>query len=779
MTNSDLAMTASDPAVDASDLNTTSSDPTLASGDPTVPASAITSRSNAASNNPAQLFLDAPDKTAEASSKFITLTECTYTNKSLGSSGQKETMTCDCPEEWDEASGSNHACGEESNCINRVTSVECTNTGCLCGQDCQNQRFQKRQYCEVKVVQTENKGYGLAAQQTIAEHLFIYEYVGEIIDEATFRQRMVEYDTRQLRHFYFMMLTKDAFIDATEKGCLARFCNHSCSPNAYVDKWVVGDRLRMGIFAKRDILPGEEITFDYNVDRYGAQLQPCYCLAANCPGWMGGKTQTNAALLLPDGLSEALGVTQQQERAWIKHNKRLGKANSDSLATQQFVQSISVAPLTDADVTRAMSALMKAEEPGIVEKLVERVYLTEDPRINSLVVKFHGYKTLSRVMKEHTANEPLVTKILVTLRRWPSMTRNKIELSQIERVVQDIVETLHNEQILQVARELLAEWSKLKMAYRIPKNGLAREEAAPSPLYGRNPRLELPGRADDAANDLEALPDGWQKALDPNSNTHYYYHREMGISKWEKPTSMPKGPKTAERKNGKNGKESSKESGNGKNGKGGRESSKEGANGKNGKESGNGKENGHGKESGIGKNDIAKPHKHKDNFAIHEDLLRKQKEEQYNEVLQKEKMLQSLIAQAQVDAVEKKRLEEQAKSDRIAKHKERRRRKEQALGKAVGDDKRSTETLWTRTLARHVPNLIKRHEAEIGHDNVKGCARELVKVLASKEAKKENNVPPAELDAAKVKKLKVFCGDWMEKFLVKYKAKKARASHVP
>lgn len=200
--------------------------------------------------------MNAEDKTAEAKTKFTEIVECTYLSKSLGSIALKELMACDCAEEWDHEKQMNMACGEHSHCINRVTSVECTNKLCFCGKDCQNQRFQKKQYSEVKVIQTENKGYGLVAEKPISEGAFVYEYIGEVIDEATFRQRMIDYDTRKLRHFYFMMLTKDAFIDATDKGSLARFCNHSCSPNAYVDKWVVGDKLRMGIFAKREIQPG-------------------------------------------------------------------------------------------------------------------------------------------------------------------------------------------------------------------------------------------------------------------------------------------------------------------------------------------------------------------------------------------------------------------------------------------------------------------------------------------------------------------------------------------
>jgi len=59
------------------------------------------------------------------------------------------------------------------------------------------------------------------------------------------------------------------YLDATKKGGIGRFANHSCNPNCYVAKWVVGKRMRMGIFAKRDIIKGEELTFNYNVDRYG------------------------------------------------------------------------------------------------------------------------------------------------------------------------------------------------------------------------------------------------------------------------------------------------------------------------------------------------------------------------------------------------------------------------------------------------------------------------------------------------------------------------------
>lgn len=687
-----------------------------------------------------QLFTDAPDKTQEALSTFVNINECIYHGRLLGKTGQKETMTCDCVENWHEGMARNLACDEDSNCINRLTSVECVNKSCLCGDDCSNQRFQKKQYSSVKVVLTEKKGYGLVSEASISTNQFIYEYIGEVINEKTFRERMVDYDTRKLRHFYFMMLAKDAFIDATEKGCLARFCNHSCSPNAYVDKWVVGDKLRMGIFAKRPIQPGEEITFDYNVDRYGAQLQPCYCGLSNCLGWMGGKTQTDAALLLPDGLSEALGVTQQQERAWLKQNKQSKSSptpDSESGVNESFVRSIAVSALTESDVTRAMSALMKSEEPVIVEKLVERLYLTKEPLVNSSVVKLHGYKTLSRVLRENDKNEEIVLKVLLVLKRWPSVTKNKIELSQIEDIVKDIVKGLANEEIQELAQNLLNEWSKLEMAYRIPKvneqNGKLEDSArsSTSPLYTRNSRSELPTKNADKSftnggDDDEELPEGWLKAFDAATNTHYYYHVGLGLSKWEKPTGMvPTGPKQKARKERPKSRERSK----------------------------------------LGSGSSA--------ARLQEDFLRKQKEEQFNEVLQKEKLLQQLIAQSQQDALEKKKLEEEAKLEKMNRLKEKRKRQEEAAHHAKERKEKSPEDLWTVTLARYVPNLIKKHEGEIGHDNVKGCARELVKVLTAKEIKKDaQSKPPKSLDGAKIKKLKEFCDVWMGKFLIKYKNKR-------
>lgn len=63
--------------------------------------------------------------------------------------------------------------------------------------------------------------------------------------------------------------TTSQFIDATKRGGIGRFANHSCDPNCYVAKWTIGQHIRMGIFSNRTIKKDEELTFNYNVDRYG------------------------------------------------------------------------------------------------------------------------------------------------------------------------------------------------------------------------------------------------------------------------------------------------------------------------------------------------------------------------------------------------------------------------------------------------------------------------------------------------------------------------------
>lgn len=62
------------------------------------------------------------------------------------------------------------------------------------------------------------------------------EYVGEVVDQKEFSRRVKLYAKDNNKHFYFMALKGDAVIDATIKGNISRFINHSCDPNAETQK---------------------------------------------------------------------------------------------------------------------------------------------------------------------------------------------------------------------------------------------------------------------------------------------------------------------------------------------------------------------------------------------------------------------------------------------------------------------------------------------------------------------------------------------------------------
>lgn len=50
---------------------------------------------------------------------------------------------------------------------------------------------------------------------------FIYEYVGDVVSNASFKKRMRDYANEGIEHFYFMMLQKDEVrLLISQKNCL-------------------------------------------------------------------------------------------------------------------------------------------------------------------------------------------------------------------------------------------------------------------------------------------------------------------------------------------------------------------------------------------------------------------------------------------------------------------------------------------------------------------------------------------------------------------------------
>ncbi len=131
-------------------------------------------------------------------------------------------------------------------------------------------------------------GTGVFALRKIRKGTLIGEYTGEIISDDEASERYVD-EEMETHHTFLFAVDDDVVIDAGVGGSDVRFINHSCDPNcqSYMD-----DDDRVFIEAIRTIAPGEELTYDYQLDRDGTpdeswdRLYACRCGARNCRGTM-------------------------------------------------------------------------------------------------------------------------------------------------------------------------------------------------------------------------------------------------------------------------------------------------------------------------------------------------------------------------------------------------------------------------------------------------------------------------------------------------------------
>ena len=196
---------------------------------------------------------------------------------------EAEQCSCKAPKEEDE-----EACG--SGCINRSTYNECDVDVCKNGTSCTNMAIQRRQYAPgLERFMTAKKGWGVRARQSISKGSFILEYTGEVCSSKVFEQRMLSRYTTD-NHHYCLAIDNKTMIDAHRAGSECRFVNHACEPNCEMEKWTVGGLSRMALFSLRDILPGEEICYDYNFSLFNTnEGQECKCGAKTCRGVIGGR----------------------------------------------------------------------------------------------------------------------------------------------------------------------------------------------------------------------------------------------------------------------------------------------------------------------------------------------------------------------------------------------------------------------------------------------------------------------------------------------------------
>ncbi|VDL65244.1 unnamed protein product [Nippostrongylus brasiliensis] len=106
-------------------------------------------------------------------------------------------------------------------------------------------------------------GWGCFIQETADKGDLIAEYTGEVISKWESERRGLIYD--KFCTSYIFGMNNDQFIDATRVGNLIRFANHSNNnANCSSEIKIVNGEHRIGVYASRHILFGEELLFDYN-----------------------------------------------------------------------------------------------------------------------------------------------------------------------------------------------------------------------------------------------------------------------------------------------------------------------------------------------------------------------------------------------------------------------------------------------------------------------------------------------------------------------------------
>jgi SET domain-containing protein len=130
-------------------------------------------------------------------------------------------------------------------------------------------------------------GKGVFALREIAAGERVIEYTGERIGWREALRRH-PHDPADPHHTFYFSLETGGVIDAKVGGNASRWINHACDPNCEAEE----TDGRVFIKALRDLMPGEELFYDYGLvidERLTPTLKrqyACRCGAAGCRGTM-------------------------------------------------------------------------------------------------------------------------------------------------------------------------------------------------------------------------------------------------------------------------------------------------------------------------------------------------------------------------------------------------------------------------------------------------------------------------------------------------------------
>ena len=139
----------------------------------------------------------------------------------------------------------------------------------------------------IEVRNSDVHGRGVFAVAPIRKGTRILEYLGDRISHDAADARYEDHDEND-NHTFLFIVDKHTVIDAAVGGNDARFINHQCEGNC---ESVIKNR-RVFIDAVRDIAPGQELGYDYEIGRDKDdppnvdEIYACRCGSEKCRGTM-------------------------------------------------------------------------------------------------------------------------------------------------------------------------------------------------------------------------------------------------------------------------------------------------------------------------------------------------------------------------------------------------------------------------------------------------------------------------------------------------------------
>jgi SET domain-containing protein len=120
-------------------------------------------------------------------------------------------------------------------------------------------------------VKKSKSGLGLFANTEFKRGDRIVKYTGEHISHE-------EADKRGGK--YLFIIDKKTCIDGKLRTNIARYINHSCKPNAETE--VDEEKQKVFVLARKKIVPGVEITYDYGKEYWEEYIKPYGCKCNAC-----------------------------------------------------------------------------------------------------------------------------------------------------------------------------------------------------------------------------------------------------------------------------------------------------------------------------------------------------------------------------------------------------------------------------------------------------------------------------------------------------------------